>query len=327
MHVTRGRIPASEFAEAGGDQDVSRGNVVGRPTSAMLTGCQLETYPNAALIAGWPLVELGETGPLAVDPPRGLYLWELMDLDLPSDEEAVEFIRRWGPVSPVLLDGPPPWTTGGGESHTSSETIAAWSAADEIYTWRREHGDAQDTVTVNLAEFRLSVAILRDLIRVLLSDAGAFDFGDVCASWESAATPPPDAGIALEWGVEKINRALGRLNPRVELRCREREEAGADVIGLCCLQLFDDLVSERPYRRCGRCGRVFTTQRNRASQSNGRRHSSARYCSARCASAASSQMHRERQRTRREAAVAATSVPLESVAPPAISSAGSAGTP
>ena len=287
-----------------------------RPSGPIVARPVMRAYPSARCMAGWPLVELGAPAATPPEPPLDFYLWELFDLDLGSTSAIVGFIRDWGTPRGVLLREPPAWESADARPPGRCEGAMASGATGSIYSWRREHSEYEDQTTVNLDEFRLSIATLHDIVRVFLYSLGILDFDDVRATWECSHEPPPEDRAALEWAAARLSWGLDEFRPSVRIddssgdpRDGEAGDVRIDVVGVCCLQLFNDLVSARRFLTCERCGRIFTRQRGRsnleatgdgsgAGATTVRSPRPARYCSVRCASAASSAIHRQRARSR-----------------------------
>jgi hypothetical protein len=127
-------------------------------------------------------------------------------------------------------------------------------------------------------------------------------------SFEGPATDRwwDDAEMA-DFIAETLKAALISLSPRMvvdhddpPLPLAENFSTGLSLFAVSCLELFNHIVEDAPYRTCAndRCGRLFVRQQGRAVHGQ-RRTTGVRYCSAYCARSVAQRSYRERQKSGR----------------------------
>lgn len=116
-----------------------------------------------------------------------------------------------------------------------------------------------------------------------------------------------DAAEMADFIAETLKASLGSLSPRVvvdhddpPLPLADNFSTGISLFAVSCLELFNHIVEDAPYRVCGnaRCGRLFVRQQGRAAHGQ-RRTTGVRYCSAYCSRSVAQRAYRERQKAAR----------------------------
>ena len=165
-------------------------------------------------------------------------------------------------------------------------------------------------LTCHVDEFRWSVQLLRDMVRIWLANQGSLTFAEVRAQWESPVRP---AGASPEnWPSREacarilavgLNQGLDRVRARIGLvdeegmpdPAVEKDYEKPDLFSVLCLQFTNHIAENARYWRCQNknCGRWFVRQSERAAVGQYRRKG-VKYCSKRCAKAVSQRCYQER---------------------------------
>lgn len=231
--------------------------------------------------------------------PDELYLRELREIDL-DDVHAVEsFVAAYGPL------GRPHW----GELPNAylpgqPEVLAVIDA--EFARYQSERGLAQRPAGLShVEEFRIHARLLRDLVRILAAEQGLLALTSVEAQWESRWVTPQlwrSGGLreAVAFLAECLAPPLRDYHVRLELSDGDGHELLArseSLYAVLCLQMWNHIADETPYRICQRpdCGRLFVRQQGRAKNDQHKKTGSL-YCTARCARVMASRKFRDGQR-------------------------------
>ena len=246
--------------------------------------------------------------------PRELLLREVPSLSLTRDT-LVLFMNKYGPLVPPVGLGllglqaefASLWLTGLPEQFEIESTLA------EV-AWRDQHG-------LPLVDFRappkatddsfivhpIERAIVRvRLLRVLVDQwmCHQEDYGDDAALlnvWDTHGFARPESvdDAWREWS-NVVNTALVPFKPTVFIALNDcKIDDQTDPVTLysaLVLQLFESVASGIPWHRCANatCGRLFIHQEGRA-QYGQHRSSGVRFCTVRCARAATQRTYREKQ--------------------------------
>jgi hypothetical protein len=250
--------------------------------------------------------------------PEDFYVYQLMDLDLTSEEEIACFATSFGCLE--LISILPSWSVPRFEellqAIESGSRDADWRDPDALSPLAYDPSALRAHLatkrvpirSVSLDEVRLATQLLRDMTRIVQADAGALPFDAVLAKWESPLTVvrPQTREDALLLLARVIDAGLRRVRPNVQLHGKPRAgEPGAPVttFDAVCAQLFNKIASGTGFRTCGNtsCDQIFTHRRSvdgdpaRARWSEETR--GLRYCSPGCAQAQASRAYRARIRT------------------------------
>ena len=245
---------------------------------------------------------------LTAELPDELYLRGFMRLDTGSPDEVLEFVSKWGALATRWADViPPVWIPGAAflEDYRHLDMLIE-AEYPEIRRTQNVERDAPDVSFYGhfLPEsFRLKAGLLRDAIRVWLCIKGTLTEPALSDQWESGwAYEFKSVGPATaEFFLPLMSRALSPFAVTLYIAGSEpfgrAEEQRCSTYNLLALQLANDVAQNSEYRVCQEpsCGQVFVRQSGRAvyGQSHTR---GVRYCSASCASRASSARHRQRKR-------------------------------
>lgn len=196
-----------------------------------------------------------------------------------------------------MASGSPPfWWIAGWEEYEEQSLVPA------IFEVQRSAGvDSQQSET--LVEFRWAATAIRDLLAARRVVAGELDPLD--HAWESRVWDyaPQDGTEELPWeegGAFALLRdglayGMEAFTP-VLIRAEEIPFQDISLYQLCCLELFNHIIEEAPYRRCANeaCERFFVRQRGRSVHGQ-HRTSGVKYCSAECARAQAQRAYRRRK--------------------------------
>ncbi len=239
-----------------------------------------------------PHVDGGST---PVDLPPDFAIREVLDVDMTSEREQVDFASRWGPP------------TGYGGELAFRNPFLSDIASPYIRAIKEAKARLGRDDLVSLAGIDLGLRILRSLARHLLAHLEGQGDEAIIAAWADAATHstenPVDLNYAWFLWDYYINRGLRVFTVHVRtdnpVYPTDLLRPPALLYDACCLQLTHYVASEATVVRCAneRCRRPFTRQRGRAREDYGQHRSrGVRYCSHLCAKAQS-----ERDRRRRRA--------------------------
>lgn len=217
-----------------------------------------------------------------VNLPSELYLREVMELDLQSEQRILAFVAEYGP--PFSLHDP------GGD-------LAPWLTDPDEPLWlddvpRVIFGlSKRSWLSYPLGLVRLHIWSIRNAARLWQLQTGQLTLEQLQTVWEPPAPAPQSADEATQFLADILNGGLKPFHARLEIfRVGQDEHTWTiDSPGLysaLCLQLFNNVAEEAVYITCHNetCGRLFVRQRGRAKQ--GKYHTTGvKYCSDYCARA------------------------------------------
>ena len=224
-----------------------------------------------------------------------IYL-ELTALDLDDPQAIADFVNHFGELEVNLLHQQPLTWLDHDESYSDEVMVP------KIYQAKRDAG-IHPHMGETLIEFKWGATALRDLVAARRVVAGEIDPMD--HAWESPIWDrvPQDGTEELPWEEDGaislltvgLNYGLDPFSP-VLLRGHESLFSDVSLYHVCCLELFNHIVEEAPYRRCANetCGRLFVRQRGRSVHGQ-HRSRGVKYCSAECARAQAQRAYRRRK--------------------------------
>ncbi len=237
----------------------------------------------------------------AVTVPDELYLRELREMDLDDAQQVAAFVAAYGPL------GQPDWRElPGAYLPGQPGVLALIEQAFAGYLAERGHAKRPPGLS-HLEEFRVHARLLRDLVRILEAYQGLLTLDQVEAQWESRWVTPElwrSAGIreALAFMAECLHQPLRDFHARLEIHEEPWTghgllEAVPSLYAVLCLQLWNHIAEQTPYRVCQRpdCARLFVRQQGRARYDQHKRSGSL-YCTVQCARVVASRRFREERR-------------------------------
>jgi hypothetical protein len=249
--------------------------------------------------------------------PDGLFLRELMTLDLASPDAIAAFIQRYGPLGPEWQDRQPLADAYGaaglsweqytratiesiqglpGNSFYTPEYVSTLLRSAELeaqMTAAPDHQVARDSITfVTLDEFRIGARTMRDLGRAWRLYTGTMNLEELWDSWESHHPVPDSIEAAVGWMLVE----LSDLSPFAPLVARNEEDAQPPVslTSALRLQVFNEIVKGSVALRCRNETCPYGVWYLPTTWNTGSR----RYC---CSECADMQTARERRRRVRDA--------------------------
>ena len=256
--------------------------------------------------------------------PAELYLRGLMDLDLDDQVAMADFVFQHGWFcKPDWISLPRHLTRDGwgiGELSTQLAAIDALiGGITEARRARMREAPAIWETTrayrgfIHIDEMRVHVEFLRNAVRVWDALSGGRTLEEMREQWEGdlglprMLEPGPwDLETATRvYLQETVNAALAGFHLRLELREVEQQtdvELEPTTYEALTLQLFNDVATNTPYRRCANepCGKLFSPVPMSAKYGSRKFHGE-KYCSVQCARAQSQRDYRRRQKTRKAA--------------------------
>jgi hypothetical protein len=236
----------------------------------------------------------------AVTVPDELYLRELREIDLDDARQVAAFVAQYGPL------GLPDWSELPGAYLPGQPQVL--SLIDQVFAgYLAERGLSQRPQGLTHVEvFGVHARLLRDLVRILEAHQGLLTLDEVEAQWESRWVTPEQwrsAGMreALAFMAECLHEPLRDFHARLEIREEPWPQhvlaAVPSLYAVLCLQLWNHIAEETPYRVCQRsdCGRLFVRQQGRAKYEQHKRSGSL-YCTVQCARVVASRRFREEKR-------------------------------
>jgi hypothetical protein len=259
-----------------------------------------------------------------VEIPAGVYLRELVELDLDSPSAIGSFVEDFGNPGGGLWRTGPTWSelqgsweatlrsAGIGQEEVSAPSDLPKVPDDE---WARQTLAHPKKVPYEIGEFAERARLLRDLTCVhrFLRDDLTFD--ELRAGWQSRCWPAPEGdSLATAVLLVTLNWSLSAFQPLLEVVLPQAREVTPAprfedalrgyqprLFEVLSLQLFNDIAAHAEYRRCRSetCGRWFTVvpkgQRLPGGFDGAMRSSdAAMYCTPQCARAQAQREHRRR---------------------------------
>ena len=250
------------------------------------------------------------------DIPEGLFLGELMTLDLESSEAIVDFMERFGPLGPDWRDRRPDidsFMHGGltapqyaaatiesvralaKSNFYTPEYVAALVRSAELEatwsSWPGSYVTHDDIALLTLDEFRIGARVMRDVVRAWRVYSGTLSSDGLPELWESHYPSPRSIEAAVGWMVhEQLD--LSPFSPAVALDTDP--EWPVSLRAALHLQVFNEIVKGSVALRC----RNETCPYGVWYVSRSWNTESRRYCSPECADM---QTARERRRRVRDA--------------------------
>lgn len=278
-----------------------------------------------------PFVWAGESADFRL--PNDLHLYELMDLDLRSDEAVLSFMGAWGIPNASQFDDP--WFRGGWSDvigRFCPDPRAKWSPRPNAFAALESAVSAQLARSsgsddsweqrdfIHIDEARVRFGLVRDMVRLWALTTGAITtqvFLDSLDSkwWLPQGPRSADKEVVLNWAwrdlmIPFLNHALSAFSVHLELDegIEGIPEANwgapyGNPYQTLCLLLMNDIAERQSYKVCANetCGRLFTRQRGRAT-AGGSHSTGVAYCSLKCNRSASQRVYRRNVRRARELA-------------------------
>lgn len=252
--------------------------------------------------------------------PSGLYLRELYRLDLDSDHDVTGFVAEYGAMAGVDWSTliPPTWLgfSHDGRHRPSSSIIQkgaerAWPLLEVVRLRTESRVEHDDSILLHPEEFRLRAKLLRDAARTWLAASGQLRPQAAIEAWESEIGPRPRGLDEAVWDflVPLLNVGLVPFHPRLAHMTEQPDPLAYDLFHALCLQLASDIESRREWIACAKCGALFSRSIRAEEDYDRRQHSkkvqdvmrqraaNIKYCSAKCANAASTAAYRARKRS------------------------------
>lgn len=209
--------------------------------------------------------------------PPELYLRQLLDFDLASDDALLDFMGSFGLLGSGSLNG--------------------------------KSSGAYETPVSTMRSARERAAVLRDTSRALLANEGMLEPDELFALWESRGGNPlasvifqnDPLEVAVKLASDVVTKALAPFGPRVSTPGSSKHEVfGIPLESAVCAQMFNHIAEGAAYRRCAlpSCSRAFVRQVGRAVKGQFKLEG-VEYCSPQCARAAASKRYRDRKRDER----------------------------
>jgi len=253
----------------------------------------------------------GRIGKLVAVPDE-LYLRGLRELRLDDALQVAAFVNEHGTMgTPEWADLPPDMPADASLYFEGAPIRPPGLRATidgKFARYRRDTGLQPEWHGVTHVDvFGVYARLLRDLVRILEAYQGLLTLDDVVAQWESEWTTPVmwrDGGMhaAVAFMVECLHRPLRDFHARLEIREdawpeQDLMEAHPSLFSVLCLQMWNHIAQETPYRVCQRedCRRLFVRQQGRAKHGQFKKTGSM-YCTVQCARLVSVRKFREGQR-------------------------------
>lgn len=231
---------------------------------------------------------------------------DLVAIDLDDPLAILEFVSVYGPLG----------TRSGRAAHSSplrlaglvyldaSAAIAESLSADHLEVAKADGLHVGEGETLD--EFRWGALCLRDLVsawQVIRKEIDADTHRWEAPVWGVAESPRDELPWESATGAVTVLTAglatgIECFTPVIRSGWEEKFPVFDDhwVYEICCLELFNHIVEEAPYKHCANeaCGRLFVRQRGRAVHGQHRTRG-VKYCSSECARAQAQRAYRRRQ--------------------------------
>ena len=233
--------------------------------------------------------------------PPELYLRELVELDLESEEAILAFVTEFGPLGDIRAPA--------SDLSIEFDPSIHPDFDEKILEPLESDMETSDLLDVQKIEsVRVHAWCLRDAVRLWQVQTGQLSIEELGQIWELGAlnmAPPKDVDGAVVLLAQILNAGLRPFHARLEyFRLGEPTTYHGpywpNLYSALCLQFFNHVLEEAVYLRCANetCGRLFVHQRDRAKQGQ-YRSTGVKYCSNYCARAQG-----QRELRRRKAKIA-----------------------
>lgn len=245
---------------------------------------------------GWIVLESPADAWREVELPPELYLHQAREVDLDSDDEVVDFVRKYGPPRHPrryrLQDLPLTFTRHREPADDPFAHLPAMLAERRRFDherrrrdpdgWRQLFGD------VHVDEVRLYLTWIRNMTSLWRIVSGQRTVDQVRPEWLPCYLPAPySREVALHNLVEALNPALAWHASRVELvEHRTARPRAWTTYRVMTMQLRNHIAENARYSTCAneRCNRLFVRQDSPLSYLY-KRLEHVRYCSWKCGDA------------------------------------------
>jgi len=251
------------------------------------------------------------------DIPDGLFLGELMTVDLESTDAILAFMEAYGPLGPDWQDRLPLGDAYGAanmswEQYTGATIDSIRGLAESGFYARdpeyipallrsatldaalsppgADHNGRDNINFLTLDEFRIGARSMRDLARAWRTYTGTMTLEELQGSWESHHYMPDDIQEAVDW----IVRELDDMSAFAPFVAREADLQLVTLTSALRLQVFNEMVKGSVALMCRNETCPYGVWYMPTKWNTGNR----RYC---CSECADMQTARERRRRVRDA--------------------------